>query len=415
MVNITIMTKPTTTSGKPKVLLLENIHSVARDLFLQRGFEVESLKTALSPEALVDKLKGYQVLGVRSKTAIPADLFSKAPHLFALGCFCVGTSHVDLDAGLENGVPIFNAPFSNTRSVAEMVISHIVALARQIGQRNVEMHQGIWNKKSDGCYEVRGKTLGIIGYGNIGSQLSNLAEALGLKVIYYDVLTKLTLGNAKPYNEFEDVLRDSDFITFHVPATSLTKNMLSTEELKRLKRGAYVINASRGTVVDIPALVEAVKSGQVGGAAIDVYPEEPEANTKTFSSALVGLPNVILTPHIGGATEEAQSNIGREVATSLIRHMTEGATDGAVNFPVVRTVPAEFSGHRLLNVHRNVPGVLKDINQIVSSSGANIQSQNLATNPEVGYLVMDFDRPLPAECIKAIDGLETSIRTRVIS
>jgi len=408
------MSKPSPSFRKPKVLLLENIHSVARDLFLQRGFEVEMLKSALSPQALVEKLKDYEVLGIRSKTSIPAEIFAKAPTFFAVGCFCVGTSHVDLDVAKAHGVPVFNAPFSNTRSVAEMVLSHIVALSRQIGQRNLEMHQGIWNKKSDGCYEVRGKTLGILGYGNIGSQISGLAESLGLRVVYYDVLSKLPLGNAKPYAEIEDVLRESDFVTLHVPLTSMTEKMIGPDEIKRMKRGAFLINASRGTVVDIPALVEAVKSGHLAGAAIDVYPEEPESNTKSFSSPLLGLPNVILTPHIGGATEEAQSNIGREVANSLIRHMTEGSTEGSVNFPIVYTQPVAMARHRLLNVHRNVPGVLKDINQIVSSSGANIQSQNLATDPEVGFLVMDFDRPLPAESIRQIDELETSIRTRII-
>jgi D-3-phosphoglycerate dehydrogenase len=400
---------------KPKILLLENIHSVARDLFLQNGYEVEAMKTALSPAALIDKLKGFQVVGVRSKTAVPAEVFEKAGHLFAMGCFCVGTSHVDLDAAKGRGVPVFNAPFANTRSVAEMVISHIVALARQLGQRNVEMHQGVWNKKSEGCYEVRGKTLGIIGYGNIGTQVSALAEALGLRVVFYDVLSKLTIGNAKQYAQIEDVLRESDFVTLHVPETALTRNMIGTEELKLMKRGAYLINASRGMVVEIPALAETLRSGHLAGAAIDVFPEEPEANNKPFASPLVGLTNVILTPHIGGATEEAQSNIGREVASSLIRHISEGCTDGSVNFPIVHTTPVVNGCHRLLNIHRNVPGVLKDINQIVSSSGANIQSQNLATDPHVGYLVMDFDRPLPADCVRQIDSLKTVLRTRTVA
>ena len=411
------MIKPTSSfaSRKPKVLLLENIHSAARDLFLQRGFEVEMLKSALSPPALIEKLKHYDVLGVRSKTAVPAEVFERTPDLMAMGCFCVGTSHVDLDAGKEHGVSIFNAPFSNTRSVAEMVVSNIIALARQLGQRNVEMHQGIWNKVSDGCFEVRGKTLGIIGYGNIGSQVSGLAESLGMRVVYYDVLSKLTLGNAKPYPEIDDVLRDSDFVTLHVPATSLTKNMIGPDELKSMKKGACLINASRGSVVDIPSLAEAVRSGHLGGAAIDVFPLEPDSNSKSFTSPLSSVPNIILTPHIGGATEEAQSNIGREVASSLIRHVFEGSTDGAVNFPVVHTTPIGLGRHRLLNSHRNVPGVLKNINQIVSSSGVNIQSQNLATDPEIGYLVMDFDSPLPAESIRQIEALETSIRTRLIS
>jgi D-3-phosphoglycerate dehydrogenase len=384
-------------------------------LFLQSGFEVEMLKQALSPEELIKKLADFDVLGVRSKTAVPPEVFEKSKRFFAMGCFCVGTSHVDLEAGKDAGVSVFNAPFANTRSVAEMVISHIIALSRQIGQRNVEMHQGKWNKKSDGCYEVRGKTLGIIGYGNIGSQVSGLAEALGLRVIYYDVLSKLALGNAKQLAGIEDVLREADFVTLHVPLTRMTENMIDADELKLMKRGSFLINASRGNVVDIPALVEVLKSGHLAGAALDVFPEEPESNAKPFASPLVGLTNVILTPHIGGATEEAQSAIGREVATSLIRHVLEGATEGTVNFPLVHTSPVRDGGHRLLNLHRNVPGVLKDINQIVSASGANIQSQNLATDPDVGYLVMDFDQPLPVESVKAIDELETSIRTRTIA
>jgi D-3-phosphoglycerate dehydrogenase / 2-oxoglutarate reductase len=400
---------------RPKVLLLENIHSVARDLFVEWGFQVDLLESALNPQALIEKLKDYDVLGVRSKTAVPAEVFEKASRLFALGCFCVGTSHVNLESAAEHGTPVFNAPFSNTRSVAEMTISNIISLARQIGQRNVEMHKGVWNKRSDGCYEVRGKTLGIIGYGNIGFQVSGLAEALGMRVIYYDVLSKLTLGNAKQYPELESVLRESDFVTFHVPATPRTKNLVNADSLKLMKRGSYLINASRGSVVDIEALVEAVKSGHIAGAAIDVYPKEPESNSKNFESPLLGLPNVTLTPHIGGATEEAQSNIGREVASSLIRHMAEGSTDGSINVPIVRTSPIAPGCHRLLNVHRNVPGVLKDINQIVSASGANIQSQNLATDPHVGFLVMDFDRALPAESIGQIEKLATSIRTRVIN
>jgi D-3-phosphoglycerate dehydrogenase len=276
------------------------------------------------------------------------------------------------------------------------------------------MHRGVWNKKSDGCHEVRGKTLGIVGYGNIGTQVSHLAEAMGLRVIYYDVVSKLTLGNAKQYADLEGLLKESDFVTLHVPATPITTNMIGAEELKLMKKGAYLLNASRGTVVDIGALANALKEGHLAGAAVDVYPEEPEGNTDAFRSPLMGLNNVILTPHIGGATEEAQSSIGREVATTLIRHVLEGATEGAVNFPVVHTIPPVETARRLINVHRNVPGVLKDINRIVSSSGANIQSQTLATDPQVGHLVMDFDRALPPECVKEIETLPASIRTRTI-
>jgi D-3-phosphoglycerate dehydrogenase len=400
--------------AKQKILLLENIHTVARDLFAQQGFDVETAKSALTADALKDKLRGVHVLGIRSKTSVSREIVAAAPSLYAVGCFCVGTGNVDLEAAKEHGIVVFNAPFSNTRSVAELTISHVVALARQIGPRNLEMHRGVWNKKSDGCHEVRGKTLGIVGYGNIGTQVSHLAEAMGLRVIYYDVVSKLTLGNAKQYADLEALLKESDFVTLHVPATPITTNMIGAEELKLMKKGAYLLNASRGTVVDIEALANALKEGHLAGAAVDVYPEEPEGNTDAFRSPLMGLNNVILTPHIGGATEEAQSSIGREVATTLIRHVLEGATEGAVNFPVVHTSPPVETAHRLINVHRNVPGVLKDINRIVSSSGANIQSQTLATDPQVGHLVMDFDRALPAECVKEIETLPASIRTRTI-
>jgi len=395
-----------------RVLLLENIHAVARDLFLQQGYEVEVLKGALNQQELVAKLQGFDALGVRSKTSVAAEVFAHSPKLLAMGCFCVGTNHVATQAGKMAGVPVFNAPFSNTRSVAEMVISHIIALARQVGTRNVEMHKGVWNKKSDGCFEVRGKTLGIIGYGNIGSQVSAMAEAIGMRVVFYDVLAKLPLSNAKPYAELHDLLKDSDFVTAHVPETALTKEMLGPEEFKAMKEGAYLINASRGTVVQIPALVEALKSGRLAGAALDVYPIEPENNSQPFSSPLIGMHNVILTPHIGGATEEAQSNIGREVATSIIRFLESGSTEATVNFPSVSAAPA-VRGHSLINVHRNHPGVLKDINEIVSASGANIESQQLATDPDIGYLVMTLDREPSAKILEQMKLLKSSIRTRV--
>ncbi len=398
---------------KPRVLLVENIHAIARDLFVQQGFEVETLKSALTPEALIEKIQDFDVLGVRSKTSVPAEVFARSPRLVAMGCFCVGTNHVDLDAARAHGVPVFNAPFSNTRSVAEMTISNVVGLSRQLGLRNIEMHQGIWNKKSDGCFEVRGKTLGIIGYGNIGTQVSAMAEALGMRVVFYDILSKLPLGNAKPMPDLDHLLAESDFVTLHVPATPLTNRMMGADELGRMKKGAYLLNASRGNVVVIEALVEALKSGALAGAAIDVFPVEPEANGKDFATPLRGLANVILTPHIGGATEEAQGNIGREVANALSRHFWSGTTEGAVNFPLV-TPPPMGPGHRLLNIHRNVPGVLSEINRVVSSLGANIQSQNLATDPEVGFLIMDFDRELPGDSMEKIRQLKASIRTRIL-
>ena len=397
-----------------KVLLLENIHAVARDLFIQAGFEVEHQKGALSPAELEAKMQDFDAIGVRSKTAVPPSVFAKKSRTLTIGAFCVGTNHLATDDAKLAGVPVFNAPFSNTRSVAEMTLSNIISLSRQIGSRNVEMHQGKWNKKSDGCFEVRGKTLGIVGYGNIGTQISAMAEAIGMRVVFYDVLSKLPLGNAKPYADLKELLSNSDFITLHVPETELTNQMIGPEELKTMKKGAYLINASRGVVIQIPALVEALKSGHLAGAAIDVFPEEPANNSEPFKSPLLGLPNVILTPHIGGATEEAQSNIGREVATSMIRFLETGSTETAFNMPVAAVAPRK-KGHRLINVHRNVPGVLKDINEIIASSGANIESQNLATDPQVGYLVMTFDKALPDQVISKINALGASIRTRLIS
>ncbi len=406
------MTSAPLSSSKFRILLLENIHAVARDLFLQQGYEVETLKGALPPGELIAKLKGFDAVGVRSKTDVPALVFDQAPQLLTLGAFCVGTNHLAVDAAKRNGIPVFNAPFSNTRSVAEMTLSNIIALSRQVGTRNVEMHQGVWNKKSDGCFEVRGKTLGIVGYGNIGTQISAMAEAIGMRTVFYDVLSKLPLGNAKPMPSLENLLQESDFVTLHVPETSFTVGMMGSDELKQMKKGAYLINASRGTVVDLPALAKSLGDKHLAGAAIDVFPVEPANNSQPFDSPLKGLYNVILTPHIGGATEEAQSNIGREVASNIIRFLENGSTEQTVNFPVISS--SATSGHRLLNVHHNVPGVLKDINEIIAEGGVNIESQHLSTEPEIGYLVMGFDKALPESALKRIESLKSSIRTRIL-
>jgi len=401
------------TNKSPKVLLLENIHSTARDLFIQEGFDVEVLKGSISGSELLGKLKGVDILGIRSKTQLQADIFKEAKDLVCAGCFCVGTNQVDLDSAKHAGVAVFNAPFSNTRSVAEMVIGEIIMLARQLGTRNNEMHQAVWTKTSDHCFEVRAKTLGIVGYGNIGSQVSAMAEAIGMRVVFYDVVSKLILGNAKPHATLHDLLADSDFVTIHVPETQLTQDMIGAEEIKAMKKGACLINASRGTVVDLSALAEALKSGHAGGAAIDVFPVEPEKNTKDFKNVLAGLHNVILTPHIGGATEEAQGNIGQEVATSLIRYFKTGSTLRSVNFPHADLGTPE-KVHRLLNVHDNVPGMLRDINTIVSAEGLNIQGQHLSTDSKIGYLVIDFDQALPVSALKKIQALPHSIRTRAL-
>ena len=396
-----------------KVLLLENIHPIARDLFSKEGFKVDTLKGALTEDELIQKLPGYDVLGIRSKTYLTEKVFAAAKSVSSVGCFCVGTNQVDLKAARNHGVVVFNAPFSNTRSVAEMVIAEIVMLSRKLGTRNNEMHQGIWNKSSNQCFEVRGKTLGIIGYGNIGTQVSMLAEAFGMRVVFYDVISKLPLGNAKPLSTLEELLSQADFVTLHVPATEATRNMISEEEIRAMKPASYLINASRGDVIDLTALQKAIENKHLAGCALDVFPEEPENNTNDYASPMKGRENVILTPHIGGATEEAQVNIGREVASTLIRFMTTGSTLHAVNFPRV-DIPLDRNYTRLSNVHKNVKGVLKDINLILSEYGANIQSQSLHTDSELGYLVVDLNQPITDDLVKSIQALPTAVRTRRI-
>jgi D-3-phosphoglycerate dehydrogenase len=397
-----------------KVLLLENVAKTALEIFDTEGFQVEFLKTSVPHDELVRKVADVHVLGIRSKTQVPASVLANARRLLTLGCFCIGTNQVDLTSANSHGVPVFNAPFSNTRSVAELMIAEIISLARQLGDRSREVHQGKWRKVAVGCWEVRGKTLGIVGYGHIGRQLGVLAEMIGMHVLFYDIMSKLPMGNNVAASTLQEVLEKADFVSLHVPETPQTKNMFGQAEIARMKKGAYLLNASRGSVVVIPALAEALKSGHLAGAAIDVYPEEPEANSSDgFKSPLQGLPNVILTPHVGGSTSEAQSAIGREVASALVKFVNTGSTTGAVNFPVVEA-PELRGAHRILNVHRNVPGVLRDINRIVSDLNANIQAQVLATDPNIGYLIMDIDKDVSNDVRKAIASLETNIRTRIL-
>lgn len=397
-----------------KALLLENIHKLAVDELKSAKIDVQALDRALSEDELIEKLKDVELLGIRSKTNVTKKVIDHAPKLLAVGCFCIGTNQVATEYANEKGVVVYNAPFSNTRSVAELMISEVVMLSRQLGDRNNEMHRGVWNKTSNGCFEIRGKTLGIVGYGNIGTQVSMMAEALGMKVMFYDVVSKLSLGNAKPSFSMNALLQESDFVVLHVPATPQTHLMIGEREIAKMKKGAYLINASRGTVVDIDALAAALKAKHLAGAAIDVYPKEPEKNGPGFETPLVGLPNVVLTPHIGGATEEAQANIGREVADRLIAFMDKGSTSGSVNFPIV-DLPFNPKNHRVINVHRNVPGVLKEINRIVSEFGANIEAQGLATDPNIGYLVMDLNRSVALDVKNAIEALPTSIKTRILA
>jgi D-3-phosphoglycerate dehydrogenase len=396
-----------------KVLLLENVHESASEIFKGEGFRIERVKHALKEDELAAKIADVHILGIRSKTRVTAKALAEARRLLALGCFCIGTNQVDLDAANKRGVPVFNAPFSNTRSVAEMIIAEIVILARQIGDRSREVHAGAWKKVADGCYEVRGKTLGIIGYGHIGSQLGVLAEAFGMRVQFFDTATKLPMGNNRSVTTLNELLGESDFVSLHVPETPQTKNMMSAVELRAMKRGAYLLNASRGTVVDIDALADMLKSGHLSGAAVDVFPWEPESNDQPFVSPLLGLPNVLLTPHIGGSTSEAQEAIGREVSTSLNKFVNTGSSTGSVNFPQIELAQTKGK-HRILNVHRNVPGVLRDINRIVSELNANIHAQILSTDTNIGYLIMDLDQDVAGDVRKAIAALETNIKTRIL-
>jgi D-3-phosphoglycerate dehydrogenase len=396
-----------------KVLLLENIHPSATELFAVEGFQVETVSGALKEDELKARIADAHVLGIRSKTHVTDAVLAEAKRLLTLGCFCIGTNQVDLERANRRGVPVFNAPFSNTRSVAEMVISEIVMLARQLGDRSREVHAGTWKKVASGCYEVRGKTLGIVGYGHIGRQVGVLAEVLGMRVLFFDVITKLPMGNNRAVGSLGELLEVSDFVTLHVPETPQTRGMFGAEEFARMKTGSYLLNLSRGTVVQIPALADALRAKKLAGAAIDVYPEEPEANSDGFKSELQGLPNVVLTPHIGGSTMEAQESIGREVAAALVKFVNAGATTGAVNFPQVE-LPQAKGTHRILNVHRNVPGVLRDVNAIVSELNANIHSQVLSTDPDIGYLIVDLDQDVSSEVSKRVAALETNIRTRIL-
>jgi len=396
-----------------KILLLENVHPVAHEAFASEGFHVETVKGALPEDELAAKVRDVHVLGLRSKTQVTPRVLDEAKRLLTVGAFCIGTNQIALSHANKRGVPVFNAPFSNTRSVAELILAEIVMLSRHLGDRSREVHEGKWSKVAVGSHEVRGHTIGIVGYGHIGSQIGVLAEAFGMRVIFYDIIAKLPMGNNRAMSKLEDVLAEADFVTLHVPETPQTKNMIGAAELARMKKGACLLNASRGTVVDIDALAAALKTGHVGGAAVDVYPSEPASNSDGFDSPLRNLTNVILTPHIGGSTEEAQEAIGKEVSSALIKFVNQGATTGAVNFPQVE-LPASRGAHRILNIHRNQPGVLRDINKIVSDLDANIRAQLLSTDPDIGYLIMDLDQDVSQDVRKGVADLPASIRTRIL-
>ncbi len=398
---------------KINILLLENIHENAINLFKDDGFSVNFIKEAYSEEELLKVIPEIHILGIRSKTNISENVLKNANKLMSIGCFCIGTNQVDLSFAEKQGIPVFNAPYSNTRSVAELAIAEIIILARKIGDQSRDAHLGKWNKIATNCFEVRGKTLGIIGYGHIGSQVSVLAESLGMKVIFFDIQTKLPLGNAVSMPDYESVLKTSDFITFHVPETPETMNMLGDREIALMKKGSYVLNLSRGSVLDIQSLSKALKSGHIAGAAVDVFPEEPKSNKDPFSSPLQNLPNVFLTPHIGGSTEEAQKNIGVEVAAKLLKYVNNGSTTFSVNFPNIE-LPVLRNHHRILNVHKNQPGVLRDINKIVSDLGGNIAGQYLSTTNEIGYLIMDINKDIGKLLREEIKKHPLSIKTRIL-
>lgn len=399
--------------SKIRVLLLENVHQSALDIFENEGFQIETSPKALAEAELTERIRGVHVLGIRSKTRVTEAVLAAADKLLAVGCFCIGTDQVDLAAAESSGVPVFNAPFSNTRSVAELVLAEIIALSRTFVDKSADLHNGIWSKSAAGCNEVRGKVLGIVGYGHIGSQLSVMAEALGLAVIYYDIIPVLPIGRAVAVESMQELLRKADFVSLHVPRSPMTFNLIGNDELLSMKPGAKLINASRGTVVDVHALAEALKSGHIGGAAIDVFPTEPAKNGPGFESPLRGLANVILTPHIGGSTTEAQVNIGREVATSLTNYVNLGSTSTAVNFPRL-DMPFSSNSHRVLNIHKNVPGVLRDINQILTDCGANVAAQLLSTSEQIGYIIIDVDKETGLETKEAISQLANSISTRIL-
>ncbi|KAK5689094.1 D-3-phosphoglycerate dehydrogenase 2 [Elasticomyces elasticus] len=423
--------KPSTKQLKPfnssdiKVLLLENVNKTGQDILRKKGYQVEALKTSLPDDQLIEKIRDVHVIGIRSKTQLTANILKHAKNLIVIGCFCIGTNQVDLKFAAENGICVFNSPFSNSRSVAELMVGEIITLARQLGDRNNELHNGVWNKVSAGCWEVRGKTLGIVGYGHVGSQLSVLAEAMGMKVLFYDVVNLMSMGVASPVHTLDELLQQADFVTLHVPELPETKNMISTHQFEQMKQGSYLINASRGSVVDIPALIKASQDGKLAGAALDVYPNEPGGNGEHFNSNLNDftedlrkLKNVLLTPHIGGSTEEAQSAIGVEVAESLVNYVNLGTTSAAVNMPEVtlRSLTMDEPNHvRVIYIHRNVPGVLRRVNEILGDH--NVDKQMTDSRGDVAYLMADISNVNTSEIkelYQSLEDLGSRIRTRVL-
>jgi D-3-phosphoglycerate dehydrogenase len=409
--------EPTRTSypkEKIRILFLENISDMAVKNFSKHGYvQVEKITKALSEDDLIREIKDVHILGIRSKTHVTQKVLEAARKLQAIGCFCIGVNQVDLHAATEHGIAVFNAPYSNTRSVAELVIAASIMLIRRIPDKNKSAHEGVWMKESKGSYELRGKTLGIIGYGNIGTQVSVLAEALGMKVMFYDVETKLPMGNAVDAKSLKELVKRSDVVTLHVPETPHTKNLINKTNLRYFKKGSILINYARGEVVDLDALQMALKDGQLSGAAIDVFPWEPEKNGDKFQTPLQNIPNVILTPHIGGSTEEAQQNIGEDVSMKLFHFLEKGITNGSHTVPAL-SLPPQEGAHRILHIHNNVPGVLSEINTQLSKHNINILAQYLKTNDEIGYVVLDVDKKISGQAFQLLKEVKQTIKVRLL-
>lgn len=397
-----------------RFLLLEGVHQNAVSTLEKAGYtNIEYLTHALDEDALIEKIKGVRYIGIRSRTQLTDKVLEAADRLAAIGCFCIGTNQVDTESAKSRGIPVFNAPYSNTRSVAELVIGQIILLLRGIPAKNYHVHNGSWPKTAKDSYEARGKTLGIVGYGSIGSQLSVLAESLGMNVIYYDVITKLPLGNANQVGTMHELLSQSDVVSLHVPELATTKNMMAKAQFDQMKEGAIFINAARGTCVDIHDLAQAIEGGKVAGAAIDVFPTEPKSNDEALESPLKGLPNVILTPHIGGSTVEAQANIGLEVAEKFAQFASCGSTVSAVNFPEI-AMQQQANTHRLLHIHHNQPGVLSSVNQLFAKHDINILAQSMMTKDDIGYMIIDVDELDSKLAFEHLNSVEGTIRLRVL-
>ncbi len=407
-------TKTSYPRDKIKILLLENISDSAVEELNTSGYaEIKRLSGALSEAHLTKEIKGVHILGIRSKTRVTENVLQKADKLLAVGAFCIGINQVDLRAATEKGIAIFNAPYSNTRSVAELVIGLCVMLIRKITDKNIAAHKGVWLKEAKGSFELRGKTLGIVGYGNIGSQVSVMAEALGMNVVYYDVLTKLPHGNAKQIRDLKELLKQSDIVTLHVPSDATTRNMINENTLSVMQKGSIFLNYSRGDVVDLNALKKHIENDTISGAAIDVFPDEPEKNGDGFACNLQNLPNVILTPHVGGSTEEAQANIGLDVTAKLINYLELGTSNGSHTVPELN-LPPQAGTHRILHIHENIPGVLGEINSRLFEKGINILGQYLKTNEQIGYVILDIDTELSRDAFEILREVKGTIKMRMV-